>query len=725
MRKTHSYGAILLLSIFFSGALWSAAAHSEAQERLPWTLREHYTFGGELLRMDYAKDNAEWRVKLYEIDSEQARMHPDVIVRDVGFTIELGDGRIITNDMLGDGGETFFERESFTSEFFGEGTKFSVRFMPYDGLAVEHKISRFRGWNFLLISVAVTNISDAPITVTRIRPAIFASGAISGLSANAQVHTRNMVFRGGYPVFTRDGAAATMRMHDPERNVSMALGILPSGMAESVVDIQGGAGAWQGRIETSFAPGAVVASGATLESDPIWFCMDMSQVIADAQYAWLLRYYCRGESQRNAPRAWVTIPDTAGLSVLLQEAERARSMGITHALIPGNWEGRPGTFEGGPPQYPRNIGGAARSLRDAGVTPGITIDPLLADSSSGDWRAQSADGRNWTNLSAEAGRAFARDRIRGLISDGFGLIAIEKSHIPDEVLQAFNMTRGQADTLAFDVANDAVAGANVAVLPTSEAHLSLARDEWLAAAGAVARLGEYDIGTAAVQLRIGGDASLDAETTLAMRFWRGPIEFVGAPPRSLQSEMGVLLGGRPLVARPQDTERKSPLTWLLRSSNTSIGYIGASVLSFSGAAPWQISGAETFGGEAAPTLLWRPEQDKPIEVTDGVISEAPRFSTHGLLGDAAQPLFAGTTEEITLGLDRLRRLDWDAARGTLTGQIEAAPGVSSAFFLMPSHLTLRAARVGSRQVRPVVEGRWILLPLDASGGAFELEFAAR
>jgi hypothetical protein len=714
-------GIILVLIIGISGV----AQTTTPREQAPWSLRDHYTFSGTVLNLDYAKDNAEWRVKLYEADSETSRINPDVIVRDVGFSIELTDGRIITHDMLGQAGETIYGRETFTSEHFGDGTTFSVKFVPYEGLFVEHKIARFMNWNFLLISVSLTNTSDKPIGVSRIQSAIFGPGSISSLTENAQISSRNFVFRGGYPVYTRNKGADTVFIYDPERKVSLAMGLLPSDKADSVIDIQPGGGTWQGRIESSFAPGITLGAGETLQSDPIWFCLDIPPVVADAQFAQILQHYSRKESAKQAPRAWVTIPDTHGIAALRREAEAVKDSGIMHALIPGNWEGRPGSFEGGAPQYPRNIGDAARSLRDAGVSAGITIDPLLGDGNSGAWVTKSADGRSWVNLNIGEGREFSVKRIQKLVGYGFSFIVIEESTIPDEVLTAFDITRAQADALAFDAAYEAVGTAPVAVLPGVVAHLQPLRDEWLEAVAAVSRMAEFNIGTAPVRFASENSAAMDEDTRLAFRFWRGPVEFVGAPKGALKTQVSEVLGQKPLVARPQDTYRKAPLTWLMRCSSGSTGYIGTSILAFGGANPWKIQDIELFGGETAPTLIWYPQDNKPVFLQDGITLTTPNLATYGALLESNQPLFAGTTQAVTLGLERLKSISWDGSRGILTGLLDSAPATSSVFFLAPSSLTLQSARLNSTKIKPEVEGQWISFPLPASGGSFELEFRTK
>ncbi|MCK5860879.1 MAG: hypothetical protein KAH38_00240, partial [Candidatus Hydrogenedentes bacterium] len=714
----------LNLLIFFLFCVTGTAQNTVPQKQMPWSLRDHYTFGGTLLNLNYAKDNAEWRVTRYQVDSETSRINPDVLVSDVGFSIELGDGRLITHDMLGGGGETAFGRDPVNSESFGEGIIFSVKFLPYEGLYIEHKITRFKNWNFLLISISITNKSEKDITVRKIQSAHLA-GSMTALSENKHISKRNYIFRGGHAVYTHDGGAATLFIHDPDRSSDLALGVLPSGIANSTLEIQPGSDRWQGRIVSSFAPGAIVAPGTSLTSDPIWFSMDAPSVGADAQFAWILHHYCRSTSIKDIPRSWVTIPDTEGITALRREAVKARSFGITHALIPGNWEGCPGSFEGGSPQYPRNIGAAARSLQSDGIVPGITIDPLLGASGSKNWLEKSVDGQNWVNINSKEGRKFAAKRIAKLVGDGFGFIVIEESQIPDEILQTFKITRAQADTLVFDIAGEAIKNSSVALFPAAKAHINLLRDEWLEAAGAVSRMAKFNTVTSPVRMRINENSSIDEETLLALSFWRGPIEFLGAPPRSLKSELTKLLEKKAVEAHPQDGHCKNPLTWLLRSSNPAVGSTGATILSFTGAEPWNIKDIEAFANENPPTLLWRLEENKPVLVEGGTIDTPEKFSTHGVFVDSEQPVFAGTDKQSPYGLNCLKKIGWDGSRGILSGQIDSVSAGSHLYFFVPSSLTLKSAHLNSKRVGTEINGQWISISPGSSGGFFELKFEAR
>ncbi len=731
--KSFSVLMMLILAVVLA-ASWAAAAQGKGKskkqdppppEKLPWSLREHYTFSSGPLRLDYAKDNAEWRIKLFQEDSETTRMHPDVVMRDVGFSIELGDGRLLTNDGLGLGGETTLEREPFQSSHLGEGVSYTIHFVPMEGLAVAHKIETFKQWSFVMVSVAVKNIGEAPASIARINPAVIKPGGIANLSENVQVSTRNIQFRGFYPVFSKDGLPAQIRFYDPDRAVNMALGLLPTGRCRGVVDIQPGGGAWQGRVENAYQPPMPLPVGAALESDPVWVSFGAAPTVMDSQYAWVLKDVCKLAPSRTIPRFWVTIPDTEGIAALSREAAKARSMGITHAVIPGNWEGRPGTLEGGAPRYPKNMAEAAKALQAEEVVPGITTDPLLGLGGPNEATAQSADGQTWVNLNNEAGMSHAVKRLSRLLDMGFKCIVVEASHIPDEVLAAFGLTRAQADALAFQAANNAIGERDATVLPTAGSQLSLGRDEWLEAASAVCRLTDFGVMPAPIRLRCDANLAPDKETLHALGFWRGAVEFVGAPPQSMQTHLQILAKKPMFSVRPQDAYNTSPLIWMARVLAPWTGYAGSTLIAFTGAKDWNLSALEALSGETAPDLLWQPQEARAVELTDGRLPAAGQLTTYGLLTRQDQPIYAGAAKDVTLGLDRIKNLAWTPERGLLSGQLEAASdGETHAFFLAPSRLKLRAAQVGGKKVQPVVDGQWIVLPLEGAGAAFELEFTA-
>jgi hypothetical protein len=112
-------------------------------------------------------------------------------------------------------------------------------------------------------------------------------------------------------------------------------------------------------------------------------------------------------------------------------------------------------------------------------------------------------------------------------------------------------------------------------------------------------------------------------------------------------------------------------------------------------------------------------------VQEGTALPSGAVSTVGVLSASEQPVFAGTTQEITLGLERLKSIAWDGSRGVLSGNLDAASSASDAFFYIPANLTLESAKMNASKVKAEAGGQWVSLPLPASGGAFELTFSRK
>ena len=723
MKRT-SLIAIMFMLVSAIAQDVSAQATQSPPEKLPWTLREHYTFSGGVLRMDYAKDNAEWRIKMYQEDTAEARMHPELIIRDVGFSIELSDGRVLTNDMLSYGGETVFTREPYNDDFLGAGTTYSVAFVPMDGLLVEHTFLLIKTWNFLRLSVKVTNQGGAPVGISKITSANIVPGNVMGLSDNALVSMRNLNFRGPYPVYTSDGPPTSLRIYDPERAIIIQMSLLPTGRARSGFQVTPGSTQKYGPFESVYAPEKVLQPGEVLEADPLFFSLGVIPAVAEAQYAYILLHSCAPTVSDAYPRAWVTVPDTENLSTLRAEAANAKASGIHHALIPAGWEGRPGTLEGGTPRYPKNIAEAARSLRDAGTTPGLTVDPLLSHGGGSSWTAQSVDGQQWVNLNAPDGRGFAVSRMRKLIEMGFAFLVIEPSRITDDVLGTFGMTRAEADAYAFGVALEAASGGRAIVMPASAARLAVARDDLLEAASSIVQLRKWDVGMSPITLIMDSRTSLDAETMLALRLYNGPMEFLGAPPRALQASVTEVLNRPWPKMHPQDVSRRVPLVWLSAYSSLYDGSIGESIAAFTGASAWEMTAFEDYNGALPEPVLWQPVEDRIALLRDGRIPPSGRLAAFGWIQGATHPVLAGVSNNAALGLDCLKRCAWDAGSLTLKGEFQSLNKGTAYFFVPPSYV-ISSAQVSGKTVRPGLEGSWVMLTLDAGGGAFELVFSRR
>ncbi len=521
----------------------------ETLDRMPWNLRDRYTFAHGALMLDFAKDDGEWRIRVKPAD--EAKVEQEVLVKDVGFAIELADGLTLKSDEIYRLGTTL-DRDRYTGDIVGGGVRYTVHYGAVAGLAVSHQLSSFENWPFVTLTILVRNESPDPVTVNRVVTASLGNG-IMGLGPEARARARHLQVRGGYPLFSKDEQPTGMTFQDPKTGYGVSMGVIPSGLAETGIDLQPTGGVWQGRIASEYKPGHVVKPGETFEADTVWVSFGAPPFKSDTQYSWYLRNMKWPAKAENTPRAWVTVPDSEDLAALVNAAKSAQAYGVFHALIPANWEGKPGSLEGGAPRWPKDIARAAKELRSAGCTPGITVDPLAVEGSTGQ-TGKSADGQTWANPADAATAAALQKRMQKLIDMGFGFIVVERTRIPDDVLAGFGISRAEAEWRAVGAASGAAAasGGKACVFPASETRMKPERDAWLEAAAAVARMAEFGAGVGPVTLEAKGLDAMDNDLVTAMRLWQGPVEIVGAPGASARAALGALFGGEPLRARPMD-----------------------------------------------------------------------------------------------------------------------------------------------------------------------------
>jgi hypothetical protein len=93
----------------------------------------------------------------------------------------------------------------------------------------------------------------------------------------------------------------------------------------------------------------------------------------------------------------------------------------------------------------------ADTIRGMGMKPGITVDPLKIARGAAEWTALTDDGTRWLNPSTPKGREAGIDQLKGLVAMGYKFFVVERSLIPDGALRHFNMTRAEADLLAFEI----------------------------------------------------------------------------------------------------------------------------------------------------------------------------------------------------------------------------------------------------------------------------------
>ncbi len=687
-------------------------------DRMPWNLRDRYTFPNGPLLLDFSKDDGEWRIRVKP--ASEGLMDQEVLVKDVGFSIELADGRALKSDEIYRQ-KTTLDRDKYPGDVMGGGVRYTVHYGALDGLAVSHQLSAFENWQFVTLTVMLRNDTAAPITVSRVTTASLGAGGVMGLGPETKVRSRYLQVRGGYPLFSKNELPIEMMFQDPKKGYELSMGVVPSGFAETGVDLQSAGGVWQGRIASEYKPGHVIKPGETFEADTVWLSYGAQPFQSDTQFSWLLHNMKWPAKPETAPRAWVTVPDTEDLAALVNEARSAQSYGVFHALIPGNWESKPGSMEGGAPRWPKDIAKAAKELRNAGSTPGITVDPLAVQGGAGQ-TGKSADGQTWANPADVATAPAIQKRMQKLIDMGFGFIVVERTHIPDDVLSGFGISRAEAEWRAIGAASAAAAaaGGKVCVFPASETTVKPERDAWLEAAAAVARTAEFGTGVGPVTLEAKGLNAIDDELATAIRLWQGPIEIAGTPGAAARTTLGSVLHGDPLRAKPMDLPSRSPLLWQLRMDSSGIGYVGTNVIAFSGAPAWNIKDAEP--GEAIPTFAWAPDGDKVTVPKDGAAPAATAMTITGLCPDLTRPTFMGVSQGFGFGLDKLKSLAWDEAKGVLRVEIDdTLDAKTRGYVAVTPGWKAKTVKVGNAHVKPsATDDKWLVFPMTAA--ACEIEF---
>ena len=513
----------LILTIATCIVLPAAAASIDTDNpnELPWGLRDHFSFTMDSKVMDYAVGNGEWRL--------HHATNGDVIER-VDMEIHLAGGRVITTRDLHEGKVV---RKNFNRGTV-RGIQYTISFLPVDGVTVHHSMTVHTGYPHMLIDVEVENNGETPIEVQSIMPVVIGPGSLAALSSSATYTPRRLGFRGTMPMFTRANPPPGGWFEDEAQDILLAFAALPHGTAKTEVDFAFVNGNWQGVVASKFEPSVHLEMGESVQSDSIWVCFAApTPDDLDTLLSWSHSERSEMSSVR-PPTSWASAPEGTPLDRLISSTGAWSQCGLRHVLIPSGWEGRPGSFEGGG-GYPRSMERAAGQLSSAGLTPGITVDPLTGPNGNSAWAVQSSDGQHWLNLSHPEARAAAARNIREVVSWGFQFIAIEPSRIPNEVLKSFNMTRAQADHLAFKAAVEGAGG--VPVVPTPSESLPLSLSDWTEADNASRRLMEYRFPIGPVRLELRGNEELSPELVAAIKEYSGAVEVVGHPRASLVSSL--------------------------------------------------------------------------------------------------------------------------------------------------------------------------------------------
>ena len=526
----------LTLAVWWVGVAAFAGSGDESDPNdLPWELRNFYEIKTDNGTLTYAVDNGQWGLEISGVGTVIGNAHSSVT---------LGDGKVIQTTGVGSGSKT---RDVVTTEL-GRGSAYGLELPARDGLAIRHSIVVPVEFPFYMVRLEVTNVTDAPIEIRRISPVVLGAGELEALGPEVQARHRRFRLRGRHLTYDPLAPSVLTTFTHATQDFTLALGSFPSVGAESGLELRPYGGAWQGHVGSTFDPPRRLKPGESLSADPVllsFIVADPAEV--DRYYTWAHARSGDPAAKRDVPKSWVTVEEGESAEVLAETAKAWNALGVKHVLVPPSWEVLPGTLQGVSPSYPRSMAKLASRLKAANSIPGLSVNPLAVQGGARAWTAVSADGQRWLNVATAEGRAYGLKQMACVASWGYEFFVVHASHIPDEILVRFALTRVQADAIALEIVAEAVG--NRPVLPGSAASLRADGRGWSEAAAATTSFRAFEVPMGPVRFDARVAAPLPDETVSGMAAFAGPIEFLGIPRRNVQSGIERVLAAR-RVQRP-------------------------------------------------------------------------------------------------------------------------------------------------------------------------------
>lgn len=520
MNRTTSLRWAGILGLIIGAAAWG-------QDEKPWALRDHYEVTYGPTAFGYDVNTSEWQIDVEGLG---------LIFKNVQSEVELGDGQVIR---LSDQKMDHDERQAFEDNF-GKGSYFRSVYKPDSGVSLRYSLKQFSNRAFMHLQMEVRNDSDAPIEIAAIRPAVMLPGSITKAAEQCRVDSLHVSQRGGIPTLN-DGAAATLILMElRSANVSIGLGVLPSGTCDAAVNLDQRGQQWTGSVGMTYSPPLTLAPGDSVRADPLWlgFSEGVSQYIQES-YSWCHSVLPSARRALDVPPTWVTMAETEPVERLYAAARAWREYNVNAAVVPGSWEREPGTLRPRMPQYPSDIRTVVESLRGIGVQAGVVYDPLAAGEAKSGTIVTANDGSRWFTPSSRDAVDAAAAHARRLTDLGFHFFIVQPSAIPDDALRQAGITRNEADMFAFGVLTQA-AGTRP-VFPS--AAMSLADDlpRWQAVASTTEGYTAYGLVPGPIQLNAQRLQVVSPALLLCIDQFAGPIEILGVPDSRLHRQLGPTL----------------------------------------------------------------------------------------------------------------------------------------------------------------------------------------
>lgn len=523
--KSRALRLSTLMALLVLPALPCPAAEESTTE-LPWVLRETYSYPRGALTFYYAVDNGEMALEFGE---------KGMVVERVFSALTLGDGAVVDLSQLP---EPVQNRELVETPY-GEAMRISLTWNLDNGLEVVHAVDNVKQAWQMFIRLQVTNKGAAPVAVAELAPMVFGPTSVGRLSADTKTTAVRLNALGHGLQVAPSGKPLMLKVDDPALEGETVLATLPSGGGTTSADLTLTAGDIKGRIATTFAPPVTLQPGQKLEAAPAWLmCCLTGNVSAREFFGWNWYEEHKAVPVVDPPSAWVTVEDGGSLAELQGDAGAWAREGVNHVLVPSTWQQRPGALSGAGMAFARDMASVAASLRQAGLVPGLTIQPLAINRGGEGWSVE-AEGDVWVNPATAEGKAKMLEDLRTIDQWGFAFYVLPSTRMPDAALAHFHLTRDQADTFAMEIATEAMG--KKAVYPASSGIISNDPALWQCAAESTTGIGAAPVRLGPVRFDTRGLEALDPAVTAAIGKVEAPVELLGAPGGDLRKAIAAAL----------------------------------------------------------------------------------------------------------------------------------------------------------------------------------------
>lgn len=498
-----------------------------AEDYVPWDLRDHYSFSSPGASFSFDVNTAEWKVDIKKRGT---------IVQDARAEIVLASGEVIRLHQL----QKISDTRTKIDDSFGKGTQFSAIYQSNKGFVVHYKVNRYKERPFLTLTVGLENTSNSPIEIAAIRPVVLRPGSVKKMNRGVTVKMAHATRRGEYSMVHGEGYASLIQFELDDPGMILGIGLLQSGEKDSRIEIERTGDTWAGGINCVYSPSIQVKPGQEIFSDPVWLTFTLNDPESVQQYhSWAEGVIVEPVNQEALPNGWMTMGENATADALLAEASKWAVPNVYHVLVPGNWSSNAGELEGAVPSYPKDMKKLARNIRNMSMKPGITVEPLRADSAPKNITIVAEDGSQWLDLSNPKALKYGAKRMEKMADWTYEFYVVEPSRVPDAVLQRMNLTRRAADMAALNMIRSGSGG--YPVLPSPSVTLAGDLDDWQRAVQTTEWYEKFGVAAGPVRFRIGELTGVSSKLNDAIRGFSGPVEFIGSPKRKISRKISMAM----------------------------------------------------------------------------------------------------------------------------------------------------------------------------------------